>query len=59
LVRDVVRSPVGLASVPLQIRTLNTVVPSFFAVGAALNDTIRADLKATVDTYLAAIAAEA
>lgn len=59
LVRDVVRAPVGLAAVPLQIRTLNTVVPSFFAVGAALTDEIRADLKSIVDAYLAAIAAEA
>lgn len=59
LERDAVQTATGLANVAIQIRTLNTVVPSFFAVGASLvdNDAMRAELKAIVDTYLAAIAA--
>lgn len=58
LARDAVVPAIGLANVPIVLRTLNTCVPSMFAVGASFiaADDMRSDFKGILDAYMAALA---
>jgi hypothetical protein len=58
--REVTAPSLGLPNVPISLISMTGIIPSFFAVGASFgdNDTMRAELKGILGTYLAAVAAE-
>lgn len=59
--RELTTPSTGLPAVPISLVAMQGIIPSFLAIGASFgdNDTMRAELKGVLTTYLAAIAAEA